>query len=86
MKFGIISFCFFYFYQTVHYLLNSLKSIKMKRITIKKMSNINGGAKCIYHAAIATATVGMGPLAWAINYFSGNYRAVGECWNNTHNE
>lgn len=58
----------------------------MKTITIKKMEAINGGAKCIYHGMLALATIGLGPISWAANYFSGNYNSVAECWNNRHKE
>jgi bacteriocin-like protein len=56
----------------------------MKELTMSEMENVSGGAKCIYH--------GMGvllagnPIGFAINYFSGNFNAVYECWNNRHKE
>jgi hypothetical protein len=56
----------------------------MKKLTIIQLESVSGGAKCIYH--------GMGvllagnPIGFAINYFSGNFKAVYECWNNIHKE
>lgn len=58
----------------------------MKTILNSKMTQINGGAKCIYHAMIAVGTIGLGPISWFINYKSGNYNSVYQCWNNNHSE
>lgn len=56
----------------------------MKKIDNKQMLSINGGAKCIYHAMLAAATIGMGPISWGLNYYFGNYTSVSECWDNAH--
>jgi hypothetical protein len=54
----------------------------MKRLTTNQLEKNSGGAKCIYHAI--GAMFGFNPMGFVINYFSGNYRSVYECWNNNH--
>ena len=49
-----------------------------------QLENVSGGAKCIYHGA--GVLFSLNPLGFAINYFTGNFSSVYECWNNNHNE
>ncbi|MFJ1323278.1 hypothetical protein ACILDT_09720 [Capnocytophaga canis] len=58
----------------------------MKKLKLNQMEDVQGGAKCIYHFMLATATFGFGPIAWAANWYGGNYNSVYECWNNIHEE
>ncbi len=51
----------------------------MKKLSINKMSNIEGGLKCLYHGALFGINIVFPTL-----YFGSNTQSFKECMNNEH--